>query len=656
MAEVEAQVAYILEIMVSAAVSEVSKVVDANAGGTVSTAETEPVNQKVFHLSLVMAALAQDAVEKLCQLFHESKVTEVEELRRRLEATESDLQLILESRERPLTPGVNGVQNCQPSTEPRRKVVVICDKALKRMPFFRLWKSRKVGVRRVTVQDEGLEHEGSAGSLESEWNPRELNIDQNNKLLNGQINHQADHEALEKIHEPLHELSNEPTDEATDEVADEAVDEMVDEPIVEPTNDHMEAAGEPVNAHLAYISKQTAYISRLVQKVRNASVERAVRRLKVPKVKALPDPSEALNCSVCAKVFYKQKSLDVHMLLHTGEKPHLCDVCGKGFIRRESLNTHQRLHSTVRPFTCDTCGKSFHLRSHLNRHKTVHTQVKPYKCKFCDKAFRNTGNLKRHIFGHTGEKPYTCEYCGKGFIQNVTMQAHRLTHTGTKPFKCHCGKAYTQKNTLRSHQLTHDSDMAWDSNISCVACGSSEPRESIVEHQMSHSLPCSCVQCGQQLSSHSEMHNHQKEHTGKKPHACHICNKSFQSASYLKIHIHNHNKDSEKRPFHCTICGRNFAHQATLNYHQSVHSGEKAYTCQTCGKTFSNPGNVHRHQLIHTGEKPYSCPMCDRSFNQSCSLKAHLRTHTGHKPYMCDHCGKSFCDRRNLKDHKCHPA
>lgn len=652
MAEMEAQVAYILEVMVSAAVSEVSKVVDGNTGDGVSTAEAEPVDQKVFHLSLVMAALAQDAVEKLCQLFQESKVTEVEELRRRLEATESDLRLALESQEKP-----NRQQNPQPSSEPCRRVVVICDTALKRMPFFRHWKSRKGSVRKITALDKEVEPDGPDGLSESEEDRRERGLQQDKEQFNlRQTNHQVQQQIQQQLNHQVNEQNEEPAD-VLDE-ADEPVDESDDEPDEndEPVDEQLQAAEGPVNAQLAYINKQTAYISRLVQKVRTASVERAARQQRGPKPRPLPEPTEALSCSVCGKVFYRQKSLDLHMLVHTGEKPYLCDVCGKGFIRKESLMTHQRLHSNVRSFTCDTCGKSFYLRNHLNRHKAVHTQQKPYKCQYCDKAFSNTGNLKRHVFLHTGEKPYTCDYCGKGFIQNVTMQAHRLTHTGMKPFKCHCGKAYTQKNTLRSHQMTHDFDMAWDSSIPCVACGSSETRESIREHLVNHSLPCSCVRCGQQLCSIADLRSHQKEHTGKKPHVCHICNKSFQSPTYLKIHVHNHSKDSEKRPFHCTVCGRSFAHQNTLTYHQAVHSGDKPYTCSTCGKSFSNPGNVHRHQLIHTGEKPYSCQTCGRSFNQSCSLKAHLRTHTGHKPYMCDHCGKSFSDRRNLKEHKCRSA
>lgn len=627
--------AYILEIMVSAAVSEVSKVVDGNAGGRASIAEAEPVDQKVFNLSLVMAALAQDAVEKLCQLFRESKVTEMEELRQRLETTENNLRLVLESQETHQTLGNNGLQNTYTPSETRRKVVVICETALKRMPFFRRWKFRKHGVQRLTVQDKERR--------ESE----QVFV----KQLNGQLNHQVQQLTDDPADESVDDFVNDPVNDIMDNIP---VDETADECVQEAVDEQSEAALEPTNAHLAFISKQTTYISRLVQRVRNASVERAARKHRSPKLKAFPASSEVFSCSECAKVFYRQKSLDLHMLVHTGEKPYLCDMCGKGFIRKESLTTHQRLHNSVRSFTCDTCGKSFFLRRHLNRHKVLHTEEKPFKCQYCDKAFHHTGNLKRHVFIHTGEKPYICDYCGKGFIQNVTLQAHRRTHSGVKPFKCHCGKAYTQKNTLRLHQrTTHDLDMMWDSTVSCVACGALENRESLQEHLMSHTVPCSCVQCNQQLCSPSELEDHQTEHTGKRPHVCHICSKSFKSFTYLKIHVHNHAKDSDKRPFHCTICGRSFAHQTTLTYHQAVHSGEKPYTCRTCGKSFSNPGNVHRHQLIHTGEKPYSCQVCGRSFNQSCGLKAHYRTHTGHKPYRCDHCGKSFSDRRNLKEHKC---
>ena len=82
--------------------------------------------------------------------------------------------------------------------------------------------------------------------------------------------------------------------------------------------------------------------------------------------------------------------------LNASEYFHQCAYCGKSFRDKSYFQLHVRLHTGDRPFICNICSKGFCKQSHLKEHLRIHTGEKPFKCKFCDYCAIQSSHLKAH--------------------------------------------------------------------------------------------------------------------------------------------------------------------------------------------------------------------------------------------------------------------
>ena len=76
----------------------------------------------------------------------------------------------------------------------------------------------------------------------------------------------------------------------------------------------------------------------------------------------------------------KMANVDMHMEIHSGEKPFECSHCEKTFSHKDNLDVHMQIHSNDKPFECIQCGKTFSSKSKLNRHMMMHSGDKPFEC------------------------------------------------------------------------------------------------------------------------------------------------------------------------------------------------------------------------------------------------------------------------------------
>lgn len=164
---------------------------------------------------------------------------------------------------------------------------------------------------------------------------------------------------------------------------------------------------------------------------------------------------KSYKCSECGKTFRHRSVLELHMRIHSKDKPYQCKVCGKGFRFGSYLQQHVIIHTGEKPYKCPDCGKDFAFLQNMKTHQRLH-QEKPFRCTSCRKGYSDETQLQQHMLSHNGEKPHKCDLCDKSFGLAYLLRDHMNTHTGERPHRCEeCHKSFSWFSSLLVHQKIH---------------------------------------------------------------------------------------------------------------------------------------------------------------------------------------------------------
>lgn len=139
------------------------------------------------------------------------------------------------------------------------------------------------------------------------------------------------------------------------------------------------------------------------------------------------------QCPICGKLV---KGIQMHMLIHTGERRHKCSYCSKSFTQSGQLKRHINSHLNIRNYKCPEpgCGRTFVDPSSVTKHLVVHNKEdRKFQCSLCGSRFNRLGALRYHEKTHRQERNHSCDICKKSFLAKYDLTKHYRTHTGEKP-------------------------------------------------------------------------------------------------------------------------------------------------------------------------------------------------------------------------------
>ncbi|XP_054238227.1 zinc finger and BTB domain-containing protein 11 [Indicator indicator] len=323
-----------------------------------------------------------------------------------------------------------------------------------------------------------------------------------------------------------------------------------------------------------YGASLRAHLVRHTRKTEGNTAAAGVEEAGVPSVKGRT--KREFICDICGRTLPKLYSLRIHMLKHTGVKPHACKVCGKTFTYKHGLKMHLALHEVQKQFKCDLCEKSFVTKRSLQEHMSIHTGESKYLCSICGKSFHRASGLSKHIKKHQPKpevRGYQCTQCEKSFYEARDLRQHMNKHLGVKPFQCQfCGKCYSWKK---------------------------------------------------------DWYSHVKSHSVTDPYRCNVCGKEFYEKALYRRHVKKATHGKKGRAKQnlervCEHCGRKFTQLREYRRHMNNHEGVKPFECLTCGVAWADARSLKRHVRTHTGERPYVCPVCNEAYIDARTLRKHM--------------------------------
>ena len=237
------------------------------------------------------------------------------------------------------------------------------------------------------------------------------------------------------------------------------------------------------------------------------------------------------------------------------------------------------------------------------------------KVKSPDGVKQRHEDINLHVFLENFHPKHPQSYSKFGFLPRNLFYPYSLWRSGSLPYDLHFrGWAGScAPSGCPPHPCFDRSDLGFlKPNPGFLL-----PRSALAEV-----LPVPRLSPSQSSSSSSSL-------SSSSTYECAQCSKPFTTPHGLEVHVRR--SHSGTRPYACDVCEKTFGHAVSLDQHRAVHSQDRSFVCGQCGKTFKRSSTLSTHLLIHSDTRPYPCPYCGKRFHQKSDMKKHTYIHTGKK-------------------------
>ena len=199
-----------------------------------------------------------------------------------------------------------------------------------------------------------------------------------------------------------------------------------------------------------------------------------------------------------------------------------CRFCEAFFTDEEQLAQHEKFHSTSKPYVCLICGQGFKIRGHLARHEIIHQRNEKHGCDFCNATFAKTSQLKVHRVIHlTGDNPEEELSQVPQLDINIPKQAPKMMQhqkqKKVRPLKIVLGQKFVKpKVEVHEEKVFQEDDSGAEADVQSVNVDFIEKK--IIEQRSALGEGKVCKYCSKRCASARDLMEHERKHTGEKPH------------------------------------------------------------------------------------------------------------------------------------------